>query len=77
MSNNNISNVSSSYAYNIPLFILLAFILAMFTYNILHAYRDRNDIIKHKVETEIQKKIILLILLFNYNLVTIFMCYPT
>nr|QDY52135.1 hypothetical protein 4_15 [Mimiviridae sp. ChoanoV1] len=54
---NNISNVTRSYAYNIPLFILLAFILAMFTFNILHAYRDRNDIIKHKVETEIQKKL--------------------
>ena len=57
MANNKKFNTSLSYAFNIPLFFIVTFFLVVIVYNILHAHRDRNAVIKHKVETEIKKKL--------------------
>lgn len=55
--NNKNLGISMSYAYNIPLFFIVTFILVVIVYNLLHAYRERDEIIKHKVNTEIKKKL--------------------
>ena len=57
MANNKKFNTSLSYAFNIPLFFIVTFFLVVIVYNILHAQRDRDAVIKHKVETEIKKKL--------------------
>lgn len=64
MANNKAANAASnkiktamSYVYNTPIFFIVTFLLCVFIYQMIHAHRDRNDIIKHKVETEIKKKL--------------------
>ena len=49
--------IALSYIYNTPIFFIVTFLLAVFIYQMIHAHRNRNDIIKHKVETEIKKKL--------------------
>lgn len=55
--NNKQFGIGLSYAYNLPLFLIVAFLFVVILYNLLHAYRDREEVIKHKVNTEIKKKL--------------------
>ena len=53
----NATNVASSYVFNVPLFLIVTFLLAVIVYNILHTKRDNIDVIKRKINTEIEKKL--------------------
>ncbi len=56
-SNNKSLGIGMSYAYNIPLFCIIAFIFAVLIYQLLNAYRDRDEVVRHKINTEIKKKL--------------------
>jgi len=49
--------IGMSYAYNIPLFCIIAFIFSVLVYQLLNSYRDRDDVVRHKINTEIKKKL--------------------
>ena len=57
LSNNKGLAIGMSYAYNMPLLILIAFIFVVLIYQLFQAHRTKQEVLKHKVETEIKKKL--------------------
>ncbi len=51
----NNKNKNLIYAYNIPLFLFITFIMTLCMYHLLSAYRDRDEIRKHKIDMAVKK----------------------
>ena len=46
-----------SYAHNIPIFIFTVFLISLCMYHLISAYKDRDNVLKHKINTKIREEL--------------------